>query len=143
MPRPRKYTCPAERNKAYRARKKLRENTASPELGVLAKSIHQIYKKRAVAGIGDAEHMIGKTPFETLVRVVLYDVLYKQNIKGDGSWEFPGWENMIVPVDISTSDSSAYKVRDLEHATGVMIYLPNEAAFFGDEEQDEEKDCAA
>jgi hypothetical protein len=109
----------------------------------LAKAIHRIYKNRAAQEIGDAEHMIGKTPFETLVRVVLYDVLYKQNIKGDASWQFPGWENMIVPIDISSPDGPVYAVRNLKHAKGVMIYLPNEAAFIGNEEEDEEEDCAA
>ncbi len=139
----RKYANNAEKARAFRARKKLEKNTPSPELDTLAKAIHGIYKKRAEQSIGDAEHMIGKTPFETLCRIVLYDVLYKQNRKDGESWEFPGWENMIVPVDVSSPDGPVYAVKNLNHATGVMIYLPNEAAFFGDEEQDEEKDCAA
>jgi hypothetical protein len=143
MPRPRKYASVSEKNKAYRARKKLKENAHAPALDSLAKAIHLIYKKRADQGIGDAGHMIGKTPFETLCRVVLYDVLYKQNLKDDSCWQFPGWENMIVPIEVSGPGGTVYGVRNLHHATGVMVYLPNEAAFFGDEEQDEEKDCAA
>jgi hypothetical protein len=140
MPRPRKYVSPAEKNKAYRARKKLKENEHAPALDNLAKAIHGIYKKRAENEIGHAEHLVGKTPFETLCRVVLYDVLYNQNIEGDASWEFPGWENMIMPVDISNADGPIYEVKNLKHATGVMVYLPNEAAFFGDEKDEQEKD---
>jgi hypothetical protein len=136
----RKYADDAEKARAYRARKKLQKNTPAPELDALARAIHGIYKKRAENQIGHAEHLVGKTPFETLCRVVLYDVLYTNKIKGDACWQFPGWENMIMPVDISNADGPIYEVKNLKHATGVMVYLPNEAAFFGDEEDEQEKD---
>jgi hypothetical protein len=121
-------------------RKKLKQNSKDPSLDAVASVIHRIYKKRAAASIGHAEHMVGKTPFETLVRVVLYDVLYTQHMKDGDAWEFPGWEKLIVPVDVGIGDSPSYMVKNPKNATGVMVYLPNEAAFFGDEDLENEQD---
>jgi hypothetical protein len=120
-------------------RKKLRESSKDPSLDAVASVIHRIYKKRAAVSIGHAEHMVGKTPFETLVRVVLYDVLYTQHMKEGDCWEFPGWDKLIVPVDVGTADRPSYMVKNPKNATGVMVYLPNEAAFFDEEDLAKEK----
>ncbi len=138
MPRPRKYANDAERSAAYRMRKRLKEENSGPTLDALARAIHRIYKKRAAAGVGEAEHMVGKSPFETLIRVVLYDVLFERHMKDGEVYEFPGWDQMIQPLDISGENGMSYMVSRVKSPTGVMIYLPSEAEFFGGEELEEE-----
>jgi hypothetical protein len=139
MPRPRKYATDAEKSAAYRMRKRLKEESSGPTLDALARAIHRIYKKRAAAGVGEAEHMVGKSPFETLIRVVLYDVLFERHMKDGEMNEFPGWDQMIQPLDISGENGTSYMVSRVKSPTGVMIYLPSEAEFFGGEELEEEE----
>lgn len=138
MPRPRKYASNAERSRAYRMRKKLTDSPSAPELDALARAVHRIYKKRALQGIGHAEHLVGKTPFETLLRVVMYQVLYENHVPENSTYQFPGWEEMIRPVDISGENGTSYMVKNVKNPSGVMIYLPDEDSFFGMQAQDDQ-----
>ncbi len=138
MPRPRKYASDAERSRAYRLRKQRREQAAQPDLKALSRVIHRIYRKRVAAGEVGYEHFIGKTPFETLVRVILCEAVFERHMKDGEVYEFPGWDKLIIPIDVGGEDGTSYMVAPYKDATGVMIYLPNEAAFFGDEESEED-----
>ncbi len=142
MGRPRMYASKAEKAKAYRLRKKLRLKREVPDFDALTRAVHRIYKQRAKAEVGHAQHLVGKSPVETLLRVVLYDVLYEQHAKDGELYEFPGWDKLIQPIDIAGKNGTTYEVCGVKNPAGVMIYLPNEAAFFGGgEDGDEESDA--
>jgi hypothetical protein len=128
--RPKKYADAAERSRAFRLRKKIAESPSPPTIDVLARAAHRLYKKRAADGDYEATQMLGKTPFETLVRSILYEVLFERRIKEGELYQFPGWENLIRPVEVSGENGYEYLSDDVKVPTGVCLYLPNAAAFF-------------
>ncbi len=99
MPRPRKYMSDAEKARAYRIRKKLRESQAPPELEQVARLLHGQMKKNA--HISDEGYMrrLGKTPMETLLRVVVYDLLFEGYLPEGSSYDLPPMETLIQPSD--------------------------------------------
>jgi hypothetical protein len=136
------YASKAEKAKAYRLRQKMKMNREMPDINELARAVHRIYKQRAESEVGYAQHLVGKSPFETLLRVVLYDVLYENHAKDGDADEFPGWDKLIQPIDIAGKNGTSYEVCGVKNPAGVMIYLPHEAAFFGDgEDGDKQSDA--
>jgi hypothetical protein len=98
MAQPRKYANPAERNRAYRLRKKLRENQQPPELDDVARALHRLYKSRALKSVGYAQQLVGKTPYETLLRVVVYELLFDRHLEDGDSYELPPLDKLILPM---------------------------------------------
>jgi hypothetical protein len=112
MPRPRKYASVAEKHRAYRLRKKLKENEHPPELDRLAKMVHKIYKERGRIGLIDPEKFVGKTPYETLLRVVVYDLLFLQHLPDDtAEFEYPPLDKLIIPSLGISPDLPAWEIR--------------------------------
>ncbi len=95
MPRPRKYASNAEKAKAHRLRKKLREGGHVPGLDEVAKSLHNQYKEWAKFGLIDPEKQIGKTPQETLLRAIAYDLLWEKYLPVDADCELPPLEELV------------------------------------------------
>jgi hypothetical protein len=98
MPRPKKYASPAERNRAYRFRKKLRESEHPPQLDEVAKMMHKVCKDQAKLGLIDSEKFIGKTPYETLLRVVVYDLLFERLLPENADYDYPPLDKLVVPM---------------------------------------------
>ncbi len=135
MPRPRKYADPAERNRAYRIRKKLRESEAPPELEEVARLLHRQMKKNA--HISDEGYMrrLGKTPMETLLRVVVYDLLFERYLPEASSYDLPPIETLIKPSHGGSEQMPSWMISPDS--------IPEEAEpyFYGVwEEEDEEEE---
>jgi hypothetical protein len=134
MPRPRKYADPAERNRAYRIRKKLRESEAPPELEQVARLLHREMKRNA--HISDEGYMrrLGKTPMETLLRVVVYDLLFERYLPEGSSYDLPPIETLIRPAQGASVELPSWEVNRDE--------VPKEALpfFYGVVEEEDEED---
>jgi hypothetical protein len=134
MPRPRKYADPAERNRAYRIRKKLRESEAPPELEQVARLLHREMKRNA--HISDEGYMrrLGKTPMETLLRVVVYDLLFERYLPERSSYDLPPIETLIRPAQGASVELPSWEVNRDE--------VPKEALpfFYGVVEEEDEED---
>jgi hypothetical protein len=135
MPRPRKYTSDAEKARAYRLRKKLKENEEPPELAHVARLLHRQMKKNA--HISDEGYMrrLGKTPMETLLRVVVYDLLFERYLPSGSSYDLPPMETLIKPAHGCAPDLPSWMISPDN--------IPEEARPFVlgiSEEEDEEDD---
>jgi hypothetical protein len=131
--RPKKYPDKAAKARAYRLRKKIEQQAEAPDLEALARAVHTIYKKRANYYGGAYTQMIGKTPFETLVRVVLADVLYYNNVSKDGALAFPGWSKIIKPMRVLDEEQPDYIVSGRKHPGRVFLMLPTEMEGYADD----------
>jgi 3-hydroxy-3-methylglutaryl CoA synthase len=141
MARARKYANAAEKAKAFRLRQKAKKEMIAPELHALARAIHRIYEQRAAADIDDAAQMVGKTPFETLVRVVLADILWNQHTTDDISPVFPGWHELIKPLMESAESNPAYLCNGGD-AVGGIVYLSLKDALDEEKEEAGQEKCA-
>ncbi len=129
MPRPRKYANAAERVAAHRLRKKIEKNKLEPELESLAVSIHSIYKRRAIKFGGRYEQMVGKTPFETLLRVVVSEMLFDRHCGEGDQPEFPGWHKLIKPDMTLGEEQPSYTISPGKDSEGTWIYVPDGDSF--------------
>jgi hypothetical protein len=77
--------------------------------------------------------MVGKTPFETLVRVVLADVLYYNNVSKDGALAFPGWDKIIKPIEVLDEEQPDYIVSGRKRPGRVFLMLPTEIEGYADD----------
>jgi hypothetical protein len=140
MPRPRKYANNAEKAKAFRLRRKLEENQHPPQLDQVAKMVHKLYKERAERGLIDPKKLVGKTPYETLLRVVVYDLLFERHLPDNtAEYELPPLDKLIIPAlgiapGLSSWEISPNGLSD-EAQEHVWVYEDNEE---DDEEDDEE-----
>jgi hypothetical protein len=121
MPRPKKYSSDAEKAKAYRMRKKLAESTTSDQLNQVARGLHRLYKKRADDGFSNYQELIGKTPFETLIRVVLYEALFEKIDSNGNVKPFPGWDKLITPHIKKSKEEFSYSIESDKNP--VLAYL--------------------
>jgi hypothetical protein len=131
--RPKQYPDKAAKARAYRLRKKLLQQAEVPDVEALARAVHTIYKKRANYYGGAYTQMIGKTPFETLVRVVLADVLYYNNVSKDGALAFPGWAKIIKPIGVLDEENPDFIVSGRKRPGRVIIMLPTEMEGYADD----------
>jgi hypothetical protein len=123
MGRPKKYTSNAEKARAFRMRKKLAESETPEELNELARVLHRVYKDRAAKGFPNHQQLIGATPFETLIRVVLYEALFEA-IESDGTVkDFPGWDKVIVPYIDSISGMPGYSIEGVKDPVPTHLAL--------------------
>jgi hypothetical protein len=141
MPRPRKYASPAEKNRAYRMRKKLQENEHPPELDQVAKAIDRLYKQRVAADVGGLEQMIGKTPYETLLRVVVYELLFKQHLKDNAWYELPPLETLIRPAIGISPHLASWIISPGKIADEARAYVFDEDSDELDEDDEKKNSC--
>ncbi len=141
MPRPRKYASAAERNRAYRMRKKLQENGHPPQLDQVAKAIHRLYKQRAAAHVGSAERMIGKTPYETLLRVVVYELLFTQHVKDNALYELPPLETLIRPAVGMSKHLPSWIISPGKIPDEAASYIRDQDSDELDEDEEKKKSC--
>jgi HEAT repeat protein len=136
MPRPRKYANPAERTKAYRIRKKIRESGGSPGLDEVAKSLHKQYQDWAKFGLIDSEKQIGKTPQETLLRAIAYDLLWEKYLPVDADCERPPLEELLQTYRGAGRHQAGYIISSGALAGAIAKY----AGVCLDEEDEEDEE---
>jgi hypothetical protein len=73
----------------------------------------------------------------------MYQVLYENHVPDGEAYEFPGWDKLIVPMDVSYEHGLSYEVHGVKSPTGVCLFLPSEDDFFRGDVEDQEEDCAA
>jgi hypothetical protein len=143
MPRPRKYANNAEKAKAFRLRRKLKNGGRSPGLDEVAQSLHKRYQDWAKFGLIDAEKQIGKTPQETLLRAIVYDVLWEQYVHVDVDCELPPLEELLETYQAAESDLKGYFISRQAIEDALVKYaghgLDEDAH---EDEEDEEEDKA-
>jgi ribosomal protein L18 len=143
MGRPKKYTSDAEKARAYRIRKKLKESEHPPELDQVARLLHRLYKKRAEEGIGDAAEMVGKTAYETLLKVVVYELLFDRHIERDGTFERPPLDKLIRPAHGSEPGLPSWIISPNGLSEEVGSYISYDQELVDDEDEEEEKEEVA
>ena len=137
MTRPRKYATVAEKHRAYRLRKKLRENEHPPELDQVAKLVHKIYKERAKLGLVNPENFVGKTPYETLLRVVVYEVLFTRHLPDKASYDYPPLHTLIMPSHGAAADLPSWIISPDNLTDEAASYV---SVFDEAEEEEEDED---
>lgn len=70
MPRPRKYANDAERQAAYRDRHAAEQPPSAGLLAAQARSLHAVIKDAAKIGDERAQKVLGKTPAETMTKMI-------------------------------------------------------------------------
>jgi hypothetical protein len=140
MPRPRKYTSDAEKARAYRIRKKLKETEHPPELAEVARLLHRQMKKNA--HISDEGYMrrLGKTPMETLLRVVVYDLLFERYLPEASSYDLPPMETLIRPAHGCAPDLPSWMISPNnipKEALPYVLAIADEEDFEDEEEGNE------
>jgi hypothetical protein len=88
----------AEKARAYRIRKKMKESEAPPELEQVARLLHRQIKKSAHISDEGYRRQLGKTPMETLLRVVVYDLLFERYLPERSPYDLPPMETLIRPA---------------------------------------------
>ncbi len=136
MARPRKYADVAEKCRAYRMRKKLKASEHPPELDDVAKALHKLYKKRAAASVGYAEEMLGKTPYETLLKVVVYQLLFDRHLGADDQYRLPPLSALIKPAHGSDPDLPGWIINPDKMSFEAALHV--DWADDSEEEEDEE-----
>ncbi len=140
MPKPRKYANNAEKAKAWRLRKKLQESTHPPELDQVAKLVHKVYKKRAETGLIDGEKFIGKTPFETLLRVVVYELLFERHLPDNASWDYPPLHELIRPAHGTAPDLVSWIISPNNIPEAAAAYV---SVLVDEEDEEDDEDSSA
>jgi hypothetical protein len=140
MPRPRKYANNAEKAKAFRLRRKIEENQHPPELDQVAKMVHKLYKERGERGLIDPEKFVGKTPFETLLRVVVYDLLFKRHLPDNAAYDYPPIHTLIRPAQGSSPDLPSWIISPNNIPEAAAAYV---SVLVDEEDEEDEEDSSA
>ncbi len=143
MPRPRKYADAAEKNRAYRMRKKLKESEQAPQLDKVAQLVHRIYRKRARQGKGDAAQMVGKTAYETLLKVVVYELLFDRHVKRNATFDRPPLDKLIRPAHGSERGLPSWVISSNTLPDELVGYITYDEECVDDEEEQEEEEEVA